>query len=86
METTFEMVLEQARALPASERQKLVKALAKKSNESRKPKARKWDDDPEIRALRAWVDDMEKTENLKPNSAAITAQRIREWNDRGFKL
>lgn len=85
MSTTFETVLEQANTLSIADRQKLVEVLKKKSN-GRKTREKKWDDDPSIIALRAWVDEMEKTENPKRNSSAKIAERIRKWNDRGYTL
>ncbi len=85
MSTTFETVLEQANTLSVADRQKLVEVLKKKSN-GRKTREKKWDDDPLVKALRAKVDEMEKSENLKPNSSAKIAERIRKWNDRGYTL
>ncbi len=84
MSPTFEIVLKQAKALPVAERRKLVEMLNKPNGH--KKRAKKWDDDPVIIALRAKVDEMEKSENLEPNSAAKVAERIRKWNDRGYKL
>jgi len=49
-------------------------------------RAVRWDVDPVILALRAKFDEMEKTENPKPNSSAKIAERIRKWNDRGCKV
>ncbi len=85
MSTTFETVLEQANTLSVADRQKLVEVLKKKSN-GRKTREKKWDDDPLVKTLRAWVDEMEKTENPKRNSSAKIAERIRKWNDRGYTL
>ena len=85
MSTTFETVLEQAKTLSVADRQRLVEVLEKKSN-GRKAREQKWDDDPLILALRAKVDEMEKSENPKPNSSAKIAERIRTWNDRGYTL
>ncbi len=85
MSATLELVLEQAKTLSIADRQKLVEVLNKKSN-GQKTRAQKWDDDPLILALRAKVDEMEKSENLKPNSSAKIAERIRKWNDRGYTL
>lgn len=84
MSPTFETVLKQAKALPIAERRKLVEALNKPNGY--KTRAKKWDDDPAIKALRAWVDEMEKTENPKRNSSAKIAERIRKSNDRGYTL
>lgn len=84
MSPTFETVLKQAKALPVADRRRLVDALNKPNGH--KKRAKKWDDDPTILKLRAWVDEMEKTENPKRNSSAKIAERIRKWNDRGYKL
>jgi len=82
---TFETVLEQAKALSAADRKRLAAVLSQTSARSNTSK-NGTDDDAVIAALRAKVDAMEKSENLKPNSSARVAERIRKWNDRGYKL
>lgn len=85
MSPTFETVLEQAKALSAADRKKLAKILGK-ANDPAGPVKNGTDNDAVIAALRARVDEMERTENLKPNSSAKIAERIRKWNDRGYTL
>ena len=85
MAPTFETVLEQANALSTADRKRLAKILGK-ANGSRHPAENGTDDDAVIAALRAKVDEMEKTENPKRNSSAKIAERIRKWNDRGYTL
>ena len=82
---TFETVLKQAKALSVVERRKLVKELDK-PNGHKKTRAKKWDDDPTIKALRAWVDKMENSSDPEIRKSIEIADQIREWNDRGFKL
>lgn len=85
MSPTFETVLEQANSLSVADRKKLAERLVKTSVRSR-PETNGSDDDAVIAALRAKVDEMEKSENLMPNSSAKLAEQIRKWNDRGYKL
>lgn len=85
MSPTFETVLEQAKTLSIADREKLVEVLKKKSN-GRKTRAKKWDDDPVIKALRSWVDEIEASTDPEIRASIETAERIRKWNDRGFKL
>lgn len=85
MSPTLESVLEQANALSAADRKRLAKILGK-TNGRKRPAKNEMDDDAVIAALRARVDEMEKTENPKQNSSAKIAERIRKWNDRGYTL
>ncbi|MFZ1702339.1 MAG: hypothetical protein WBO10_07890 [Pyrinomonadaceae bacterium] len=85
MPLTFETVLEQANALPVADRKRLAAILGKANGKSGLAKREK-DDEAAIAELRAWVNEMEKTENPKRNSSAKIAERIRKWNDRGYKL
>lgn len=84
MSPTFETVLEQAKSLTNADRRRLVDELSK-PNGNRK-RERRWDDDPTIKALRAWVDKIEESTDPEIRSSIETAERIRKWNDRGFKL
>ncbi|MBK8466940.1 MAG: hypothetical protein IPL32_14040 [Chloracidobacterium sp.] len=85
MSATFETVLKQAKALPVTERRKLVEAL-KKPNSLKKTSAKKWDDDPVIKELRAWVDKIEKSNDPEIRKSLEIAERIREYNDRKFEI
>jgi len=85
MSPTFEAVLEQANSLSVADRKKLAIILGKPNGRSRTAK-NGTDDDAVIAALRAWVNEMEKSENLKRNSSAKIAERIRKENDRGYSL
>ncbi len=84
MSPTFETVLEQAKALRVADRRKLVEALNKPNGHKKRPK--KWDDDPVIKALRSWVDEIEASTDPEIRASIETAERIRKWNDRGYKL
>lgn len=85
MSATLEAVLNDARKLSASDRKRLLDELGKGRVSKRKP-VRKWDDDPVVISLREWVNNMEKNENSKENSAARIAEQIREWNHRNFEI
>jgi len=85
MTPTFEIVLKQAKALPIAERRKLVEAL-NKPNGYKKSRSKKWDDDPVIKELRAWVDKIEKSNDPEIRKSIEIAEQIREWNDRKFEL
>ena len=82
MSSMFKTVLEQANELSAADRKRLAAILGKINGKSRLVKS-ETDDDAIIAALRAKVDEMEKSENPKRNSSAKIAERIRKWNDRG---
>jgi hypothetical protein len=82
---TFETVLEQARALPAADRKRLA-AILNEPNGGKISARGKWDDDPVIAALRAWVDKIESSSDPDVRASIEIAERIREWNDRGYKL
>lgn len=84
MSPTFETVLEQANALPIADRRRLVEALNKPNGHKRR--AKKWDDDPIIKALRSWVDEIEASADPEIRASIETAERIRNWNDRGYNL
>ena len=96
MSTTFEAVLSQAEKLSRRERTRLINILSKPSlpDPDKRTKARPTppvakngnSDEAVFSALRAWVDEIVRTENYKPNSSAKIAERIRKWNDRGYKL
>lgn len=85
MSPTFETVLEQANALSAADRKRLASILGE-SNHRKRTAKNGTEDEAVIAALRAKVDEMEKTENPKRNSSAKIAERIRKWNDRGYTL
>lgn len=84
MSTTFEKVLEQVKALPIADRRRLVEALNKPNGH--KKRAKKWDDDPVIKALRSWVDEIESSTDPEIRASIETAEQIRNWNDRGYDL
>ncbi len=84
MSLTFEAVLKQAKAFPGEERRKQVEAFKKPSGHNRRIK--KWDDDPAIKASRSWVDSIEASTDPEIRASIESAERIRNWNDRGLKL
>lgn len=84
MSSTFETVLKQANELPVAERRRLVEAL--KNANGGKKRSKKWDDDPTIKTLRAWVDEIEASTDPRIRASIDEAERIRKMNDRVYEL
>jgi len=93
MAATLESVLRQAESLSEKEKAKLISELSRPAGKrvraarnGQKARTAKGNDEKTVTALRAWVDEMEASADPEIRASVEFAERIRERNDRGFKL
>lgn len=84
MNTTFEIILSQAKNLSSAEKKKLIKTLVETENSSEKKKMQ--NNKKVLAELKKVIDEREKTPDSELSKSAKIAENIRQENDRGFSL